>query len=194
MKVDEQKAALIDHFSVICPLTPADKLVMKAELHPEKVTKGRQYCTYGHVCNKMGFVTEGVFKVVRASPEGQWFIPYFITEGHFVVDLQSFSEGTASQEYIEALTNATVVTITKHSFQRLQQQVPNFREIISTLKEKALLEKHHLKSEMLIDDAATRYRKLVQRNPSIVQRVAQQHVAQFLGISQYTLSRIRGKR
>ena len=46
---------------------------------------------------------------------------------------------------------------------------------------------------MLNDDAETRYRKLAQKQPTVIQYVPQNNIAQYLGITQYTLSRIRGK-
>ena len=51
-----------------------------------------------------------------------------------------------------------------------------------------------LKSEMFVDDALTKYNKLLQRHPSIIQRIPQNQIASFLGITQYTLSRIRAKK
>ncbi len=47
---------------------------------------------------------------------------------------------------------------------------------------------------MLVEDALTKYTKFVKRSPTIVQRVSQKHIALHLGISQYTLSRIRAKK
>ena len=117
------------------------------------------------------------------------FIPYSINESHFPIDLESFLNRSPSEGSIEALTTCKMVTITKSLFDFLENEVSDFSKIIGLLK-KALIEKHKLKSEMLADDAA-RYNKLIQRQPSIIQRVSQNHIAQFLGITPYTLSRVR---
>jgi len=44
---------------------------------------------------------------------------------------------------------------------------------------------------MLNDDAPTRYSKLMERNPTIIQRVPLGIISSYLGISPYTLSRVR---
>ncbi len=185
---------LIALFNSILPISQQETVFIKELLKVETISKNEKYCEEGKTCKKLGFVVEGVFKVVRSDSKGNEFIPYFITEGHFAVALESFTEQSPSEEYIEALTTCKVITMSKDAFDKLEEQVMNFSRIISFLKERALIEKHKLKSEMLVDDAETRYAKLVEKHPTIIQRVSQNNIAQFLGITPYTLSRIRSTR
>lgn len=181
-------------FESILPLSDKDKALISESTFLETIKKGQKYCQRGKVCKKLGFVLEGVFKVVRTNSVGEDFIQYFTSEGHFAVDLDSFTNNTLAEEYIEALTECTVVTLTADKYDLLEKSIPNFSPIISHIKEKALLEKYLMKSEMFVDDAQTKYNKLLQRYPSIVQRIPQGQIASFLGITQYTLSRIRAKK
>ncbi|MDR7130581.1 CRP-like cAMP-binding protein [Algoriphagus sp. 4150] len=182
---------LIALFESILPISDSDKVLIIQNTYKETVEKGEKYCEQGQTCKKMGFVLEGVFKVVRTNANGDDFIQYFTNEGHFAVALESFTNKTPSEEYIEALTKCTLITLTIGKYELLEKAVPNFPKIISRIKEKALLEKYLLKSEMFVDDAQTKYNKLVQRQPSIIQRIPQSQIASFLGITPYTLSRIR---
>ncbi|MFD2033819.1 Crp/Fnr family transcriptional regulator [Belliella marina] len=185
---------LIELFESILPISDADKALIIQNTYIETLEKGEKYCGQGQTCKKMGFVLEGVFKVVRTNAMGDDFIQYFTSEGHFAVALESFTNKTPSEEYIEALTKCTLITLTISKYELLEKSIPNFPKIISQIKEKALLEKYLLKSEMLVDDAQTKYSKLVQRQPSIIQRIPQSQIASFLGITQHTLSRIRAKK
>ncbi len=185
--------SLIQLFESVLPLTAADKALISEHTSTETLKKGEKYCEQGKICRKMGLVTGGVCKVVRTDTGGNDFIQYFTSEGHFAVSLDSFSNQTPSEEYITALTPCTFVTLTRTDFGILEKSVEHFSKIISHLKEKALLEKYIIKSEMFVDDARTRYKKLVQRQPSIIRRIPQSQIASFLGITQYTLSRIRAK-
>lgn len=184
---------LIDLFEAILPISEDEKNRIKELVKKENIKKKTKYVEEGYVCRKMGFVVDGIFKVVRTNPAGDEFIPYFISEGHFAVALESFTNEVPSEEYIEAITPCVVITISREAFNQLETEVQNFPKIISLLKEKALIEKHKLKAEMLNDDAETRYRKLAQKQPTVIQYVPQNNIAQYLGITQYTLSRIRGK-
>lgn len=185
---------LIELFESIAPLSANDRALIVGNTYLESLRKGEIYCEPGRVCKKMGFVLEGVFKVVRCDAGGDEFIQYFTSEGHFSVDLESFSNQTPGQERIQALTPCSVITITHEKFRLFEQSIPAFSGIIGQLKEQALLAKYLIKSEMLVDDALTRYEKLMQRNPSIIRRVPQSQIASFLGVTQYTLSRIRARR
>jgi CRP-like cAMP-binding protein len=186
--------ALIELFESVLPLSDEAKIIISENTSLEELKKGELYCAQGQVCKKMGFVVEGVFKVVRTNVQGDDYILYFTNEGHFVVDLDSFSKQLPAEEKIEALTKCTVITITKSRYDFLEKATPAFSKIISQIKEKALLEKYKFKSEMLVDDAATKYQKLLERQPTVVQRIPQSQIASFLGITQYTLSRIRAKK
>ena len=182
---------LITKLNSVLPISLEEQNLIENNINLETINKGEIYSERGKICRKLGFVLDGVFKVVRTNSNDDEFIQYFTTEGHFAVDIESFTNKTPSQEYIKALTNCTVLTITSNTFKLFENKIVNFSRIISQLKEKALLEKYNLKSEMFVDDAQTKYNKLIQRHPSIIQRIPQNQIASFLGITQYTLSRIR---
>ena len=182
---------LITKLNSVLPISLEEQNLIENNINLETINKGEIYSERGKVCQKLGFVLDGVFKVVRTNSNDDEFIQYFTTEGHFAVDIESFTNKTPSQEYIKALTNCTVLTITNNTFKLFENKIVNFSRIISQLKEKALLEKYNLKTEMFVDDAQTKYNKLIQRHPSIIQRIPQNQIASFLGITQYTLSRIK---
>jgi CRP/FNR family transcriptional regulator, anaerobic regulatory protein len=185
---------LLELFQSILPISEEEQVFMKKHLFIENLKKGEQYCEQEKICKKMGFVLEGVFKVIKTNSIGNQYIPYFSSEGHFAVAIESYTNKTLSEEAVEALTDCKVVTLTRFAFDLFEKEITNFSKIINQLKEKAFMEKYKLKSEMLIDDAETKYAKLIERQPSIIQRVPQLQIALFLGITTYTLSRIRAKK
>ena len=185
---------LIDLFNSILPISKEEALLMTEHINEEVFSKGDYYLTEGKICKKLGFVTEGVFKVSALKINEEEYIKYFVTEGHFTIDLDSFFEQIPSKENIVALTESTVLSISHASYIILEKEVVNFSRIITVLKEKALLEKLTMKSEMFAEDAQTRYLKFIKRYPTVSQRVSQKNIALHLGISQYTLSRIRSQK
>lgn len=184
---------LLDRFESICPLTADEKSLMRKYFSIEHFDKKALFSEKGRTSRKIGFVLEGIFKVVRTTSSGDYYIPYFLDEGHFVVDIESFSSQQPSEEYIEAITSATVVSFSYDTFLFFEKEVKDFTRIFSVLKEKALVEKNRLKSEMLVESAEVRYKKLLERHPQIILRVAQNEIASYLGISQFTLSRVKSR-
>ena len=185
---------LLTLFNSILPISEEEQILMKQHLYIETLKKGEKYCEQDKICKKIGFVLKGVFKVLKTDSEGNQYIPYFTSEGHFAVAMESFTNKTPSDESVEALTDCTVITISRSAFDLLEKEITNFSRIIHQLKEKAFIEKFKMKSEMLVDDAETKYSKLILRHPSIIQRVPQSQIALFLGITTFTLSRIRARK
>jgi len=182
---------LIRTFNQVDALTEEAKSLMRSHLYHLEIQRGDQFYHTGEYCNRIGFVLEGVLRVVHVNDDGTEITRYFINEGHFAVDLESYNKRVPSLEFQEALTDCKMVIITREAMELFFQQIPNFRKIVSLLTEKSLLEKYTVKSEMLTDDAPTRYAKLMKRNPTIISRVPLQFISSFLGVTPYTLSRIR---
>lgn len=185
---------LINLFTSIHPISKEEKLLIEKHTAIETFSKKDFYNEEGKTCRKLGFVEEGVFKVSSLNSNGDEYIKYFVSEGHFTIDIDSFFNQTPSTENIVALTPCKVLSITHASYLILENEVLNFSKIVNELKQKALLAKFAIKNEMLVDDAITRYTKFTERHPSISQRISQRYIALHLGISEYTLSRIRAQK
>jgi CRP-like cAMP-binding protein len=184
---------LIQFFDSIDPISPEGKNIMREHLFNSSLKKGKYFYREGEICNRIGFVTEGVLRVVRVDASGHETTRYFINEGHFSVDLESYNRKVPTLEFQVALTDCKLVIITRATMELFLIKIPNFGKIVNQVTEKALLEKYSIKSEMVTDDAITRYSKLMARNPNIIQRVPLQFISSYLGISPFTLSRIRKK-
>jgi CRP-like cAMP-binding protein len=182
---------LINFFHQINPVSEEGKQLMIDNLYMESVSKNENYFEEGKICNKIGFVVEVILRVVHTNEEGKETTRYFINEGHFGVDLDSFTNQVPAKERLEALTDCEFIVMTRDALNLFKNEIPNFASTVSFLIEKSLLEKYNIKSEMFTDDASTRYKKLMERNPSIMQRVPLGIISSFLGVTQYTLSRIR---
>jgi CRP-like cAMP-binding protein len=184
---------LIQLFNSISLLSIKSIKLLKEHLSLELIPKNKTFSEQGLICKKLSFVNRGVLKVLKINENGNEFIPYFITSNHFAVDIESFSNKSISTESIETITDCELVTITDFTYAIFEDQIPNFSKIINILKEKALIEKMKLKNEMLVDNALTRYKKFQNKNPYLLQQIPQSQIALHLGITQYTLSRIKSK-
>ena len=74
-----------------------------------------------------------------------------------MVDLETFSNLTPAEENIIALTDCSVITMTRTQYDFLEAAIPNFGKIVSQIKEKALVAKYNFKSEMLVENIWTTF-------------------------------------
>jgi CRP-like cAMP-binding protein len=91
---------------------------------------------------------------------------------------------------VVALEKSEMVRITSDNFYRLGR-TPVGQIIIQISAETSFIDKQQQQIELLTKTAKERYYILSDKFPNIHQRVAQKHIASYLGITPQSLSRIR---
>lgn len=98
-----------------------------------------------------------------------------------------------SKENIQLLEDSCFHYISNQKLQDLYNKHPDFNTIGRKIAEDYCLLLEDRIASLQVDSAEDRYKKLIKETPDILQRVSLGHIASFLGITQATLSRIRGK-
>ncbi len=111
-------------------------------------------------------------------------------EGDFFADELSLFSGKPSPVEIRALENAVVLRIGKSQIEQLKE-TPVGRMLFSIGDHHDLVKKQQQQIEMMTKTAEERYRELLHKNPALIQRIHQKHIASYLGITPQSLSRIR---
>jgi CRP-like cAMP-binding protein len=89
-----------------------------------------------------------------------------------------------------ALETTTALKISSSNITRLKQS--SFGNILFLLgAENSFVEKQQQQIDLLTKTAEQRYEELMNKNPEVTQRIAQKHIASYLGITTQSLSRIR---
>lgn len=162
---------------------------LKAQL--KKVNKGDYFSEAGKVSKKIGYVTKGVFRTCYYSKTGESFTRYFVYENRFIADINSFIDELPSAEYIEAVTDCEILVFSKKDFTELSITIPGWSDIFSKITSYVLENKMRASSNMLVQDAQTRYSHFLTHYPGLANRIPQLMLASYLGITPSSLSRIR---
>lgn len=115
----------------------------------------------------------------------------FYSSGDVVIDWSSFFLRNPTRENIQALSDCVCWQLDFENFQQLFHTVEPFREdgrkrLVSSY---FALKNHSL--SLIADQAKDRYLELLKSKPHIIQNVSLQHIATYLGVTKYSLSRIR---
>jgi CRP-like cAMP-binding protein len=157
----------------------------------EQLARGEYFVREGKICRKLGFIANGVMRYTRFEESGDETTCYFMSEGDFVGDPESFEAQKPSDKNVHAITECTLVTISHESFGRLLKEVPRFREISAAIDRVTMMTLLYQRDFLINRDAASKYDWFVQHFPHIVMRVPLGHIASFLDITQQSLSRLR---
>ena len=126
--------------------------------------------------------------------DGRDISSWFYTEDMFFTSWYSFLYQEEESEGVEVLEDAKAYRISKTDLDALYKDFPEFNGFGRRLMEEqvAFLD-YYFKAHSFIS-AKEKYDLLLAVYPDITQRVKLGHIASFLGISQETLSRIRGRK
>lgn len=152
---------------------------------------GSYFSKAGAIASKVGFVVDGVIRICYYNHEGEDVTRYFVEEGQFVVDLNSFNDRLPSTEYIQAVTPVQLYTLSFEHLQNLSDTILHWDAMVGKIVQKAMTEKYRRISPMLTEDAKTRYLAFQERFPTLINRIPLHYIASYIGITKHSLSRIR---
>ena len=115
----------------------------------------------------------------------------FIFENNFVVPFNSLFTGAISQENIVALEDTIVFVLPYEELEKLLARHPVWVLLLNKLLTKHFIRVSEKEKMLLLEDFNSRYSKLMETRPYLFQRVDQQHIASYLGMTPETLSRIK---
>lgn len=184
--------ALFQYLASWHPLSTEDKTILEANCDIIFLAKGDYFLRAGARCHQVGFVVEGILRNYHYV-DGKEVTKYFVTQNEFATNFKSYNEGSVSLTYLQAETDTRLIVISKQQAGRLSEKIPHWDQTVHQIIASRLLAKANQKTEMLNQEATSRYLDLVKHRPEIIQHVPLGHIASYLGITQFSLSRIRKK-
>ena len=182
---------LIDYLNTSSKLSSSDIAMLREHLTTQTLAKGEHFLKTGERCTKVGFIEEGIVRSYSFDANGKEFTHCFVTKSGFVTDPTAFYNQSISSQYILAEVDTQLTCFSYASYQLFEAAIPGWNKIVKVATETAYAAKVIEKSHMLSEDATTRYLNFVENHPEIFQNVPLKSIASFLGISHYSLSRIR---
>jgi len=155
--------------------------------------KGEYFSEAGNISKEIAFVNKGIFRICYYNKDGDEITKYFVEENNFAVDVNSYFNNIASSEYIQAITDMELIIFSDQSMKLLSNTILIWDNVVNKIANKAMLEKFNKTSLMLAEDATTRYVNFHNRFPSIVNRIPLSYLASYIGVTKYSLSRIRNE-
>ena len=155
--------------------------------------KGDLYWEAGKAVTRIGFITQGIIRVYYYTNTGEENTRYFIDENHLILDAHPGETSYIPSEYLQAVTDCELIVFSKKDWKDIADTIVGWDSIIQKITAKHHREKLERRSQLVAQDAATRYREFIEKFPTLVNRVPLAYIASYLGITQSSLSRIRKK-
>jgi CRP-like cAMP-binding protein len=154
--------------------------------------KGDYFIREGQVSRFLGFISKGCL-MCTYNTDGKEFIDEFSMDNDFITDYASFVTGAPADKNVVFLEDSDLLILGHHNLQELYETDPVFERAGRMMAEMLFINWQQRAKSLLIEDAETRYNRLLENRPELVQRVPQYLLAEYLRITPETLSRIRKK-
>jgi CRP-like cAMP-binding protein len=171
----------------------AEWIVFIQHISLQTFKKKQLFSEAGKVCSHFGFVLKGSVRYYHIK-DGADITGYFSFENEYVSSYTSFLTGEPALNYIEALEPSQIIVISKKNMDlmlnnpMLAYKMERFGRLIA---EHYLICYEDRLSSFITQTPEERYLKLLQTGREILQRMPQHYIANFLGITPVSLSRIR---
>lgn len=184
---------LVAYFNAASPLSQETSADIEACLKYFDVPKHSFLLQQGQRADYLYFVKEGLLRAYYYR-NGKEVVQYFATEQHLIGANSSFFSRKPSTKIIQSIESCHLIAIHFEDIERLYKEHHDFERVGRILAVSAFLSMQERLYALQFHTAKQRYDKLLEGNPTLLQRAPLGDIASYLGINQVTLSRIRKER
>jgi CRP-like cAMP-binding protein len=160
---------------------------------PVELKKKENLLAEGKICKANNFVVEGCLRMFFVNEKGIEQTVQFALEHWWLADYTSFSAGSPSGFYIQAVEQTKVLSLTYDAQEKLFMQYPKLERYFRLVHQRAHAAAQFRIKGLYGHSREVLYYEFVRKYPEFVQRIPQYLLASFLGITPEYLSELRGR-
>jgi len=160
---------------------------------PIRLKKGNFFIREDEICRYIGFIANGAVKAYAIDKEGNENITCFKFENEFVTSFSEFVVQEKSRRNIRVIEDSVIYRISYPDYQYLLGRVIAWNGVIKSVMEQEYNQKENYLLNYNNKSAVDKYRHVLSSEPMLVQRIATQDLASYLGITQRSLTRAKGQ-
>lgn len=174
-------------------LTDAVWAEVQGRVQRRSVSKNNFYLRPGQVNGEFIFIERGTLRIFQTAADGQEYTAWLAVEGQSFCDLASFRDQRPTRFSVQALADTSLITLSHADMQYLYQALPVWQEFGRKLWEDVSVNLINTILSFQAESADVRYARLSSQR-TLLQSAPLKYVAEFLGITPHTLSRLRRRR
>jgi CRP-like cAMP-binding protein len=181
-------APLLQRMHQVYPLTDAARAALQQAMEVVTLEKKTVFLTPGKVCNYMYYVLKGLVRVYYFVGDEE-ITSRLMSEGYFITSFGSYFSRKPGTEYMEAYEDCVLMRIHVDAAQEIYKKHLEVNYAVRALTEYSFYLSEERTVALRGTSAASRVAFFLQRHPELVNRVANMHIASYLGIKRETYSR-----
>ena len=184
---------ILDYVSRFIALSSEEERYFVSILKRRKYLKRQFIVQAGDECKYETYVVKGCLRAYFVDPNGTLHIIQFAIEDWWISDMASLTMGGPSTFNIDALEDTEVIQIEREKFNEMFDKIPKFERMFRLMLTRAFVAHQQRIIDNLCMPARDRYQTFLKRYRHIEQRLPQNQIASYLGMTPEFLSQIRKK-
>lgn len=182
---------LLSQVNIIYPISQVALAALKEICKQVEFAKGKNVQEIGHTCKTIYFVMSGVVRIYYYK-EATDITESFEFENAFVARAESLFTGKPSRKAIQAIEDTTLIAIDSNKLFKLFDTHSDLERLFRKIIETSYVNTVNRIESLQFNTAEERYKALLKDAPDVLKRIPLKYIASYLGITQVSLSRIRG--
>lgn len=158
---------------------------------PKSVKKNDILLHEGSVCREFYYIHTGSIRTFFIDKKGREKTRFVILDNHLGTTLTSFISQEPSFEFIQAIDDTELLTISRQDFYHLNREIENWKIFYQKILELAYTFQNRKIESLVTLSAKQRYEQILKENPAYIQRLSNKILASYLHIREETLSRLK---
>lgn len=171
-------------------ITPSQAETLSSIFEKKEYKQGAFLAKTGSYSNQISFIERGMARAFFINENGDEVTVWFSFSEMMIFEPQSFYSETTSKLTIEFLEDSLVFTTTKQKLNYLYEQQPELNLFGRKFAEAAFSKMIQRTTELQTLSAEQRYLQLL-KTPELLQKIPLKYLASYIGVTKYSLSRIR---
>jgi CRP-like cAMP-binding protein len=196
MKTDsplESLQQLHEKINSFSPVSDEEFQRLAVIMHSKEYKRGEVILREGEICKRFYFIVEGSMRSFCIE-DGEETNVNFYFENDLASDFNSLRSQTASNRWLIAMENSFLYYAVKNEFEPVFAESTELKNFLFRFFQDSYLKEEQDAINFRLLSPEERYNYLFSYKSELLQRISQQHLASFLGVSRKTLNRIRKKK
>lgn len=178
------------HIEKILPLTDEEAELILSFFILKKYKKHQFLIQQGEPVKYNYFIVKGLLKLVLSEETAKSHIVGFAMEDWWETDFQAYYNRTDATMSLECIEDTEVLCLSLENYKKLCKVLPKMEHFFLEKAYSGYIAAQQRVISTMISDTKERYRQLLEKYPSLIQRVPKSLLASYLGVSRETLSRL----
>ncbi|RYY62347.1 MAG: Crp/Fnr family transcriptional regulator [Chitinophagaceae bacterium] len=186
----DHHSPLSTFFNMVHPLSGEAIRCIDENSHPIEIGKGKFLIKPSQEAPELFLILSGVVRGY-IKEEGKEITTWINEENDVVASIRNLGLRIPSKEYVQAIENCSLVSIPYEVIEHLYASFPE-----TNVVGRKLLEENYRGAEerayiCRIPSAEKKYKRFMDTNPGLINRVSLKYIASYLNMTNETLSRVR---